>query len=398
MADNFNLRSFLVENKLTKNAQILKEESDYGYESTMNAVDDMFEPGTPEHERLLDAVEDAFHKGDIDYSEYSHSPSAPSQQVGAIAREIGLLEEKKEGDLDEASFSDSYDTPASKAVDRQLTSIVNIFKKSGQEEREELDAAIAAAEQETGTQVTPAERNTLHRHLRWIRTYSMEMEREGVENEKPVLEASYKAPSNSKEAQHLRKGDITGSGDEVVSVSAGAKTPAGKVEVTLKTKSGNTKTSLWGKTTKIGLKKVEESKLTAREQSLVEMVQNALGMTPQAVAEEAPIAEEIPMAEDEMVQEKSLPKYKNIDELMSNIEHGTNEAAHKYKMERMKEVAEALEAKVTSLEEGENAEHIDQKAVKQMRKDIQALRKAEEKLRKEFEKKFASKKQTKEEN
>jgi endonuclease/exonuclease/phosphatase family metal-dependent hydrolase len=81
---------------------------------------------------------------------------------------------------------------------------------------------------------------------------------------------------------------------------------------------------------------------------------------------------------------------------MSNIEHGTNEAAHKYKMERMKEVAEALEAKVTSLEEGENAEHIDQKAVKQMRKDIQALRKAEEKLRKEFEKKFASKKETKE--
>jgi ribosomal protein L16 Arg81 hydroxylase len=81
---------------------------------------------------------------------------------------------------------------------------------------------------------------------------------------------------------------------------------------------------------------------------------------------------------------------------MSKIEHGTNEAAHKYKMERMKEVAEALEAKVSSLEEGENAEHIDQKAVKQMRKDILALRKGEEKLRKEFEKKFAAKKEKKE--
>jgi DNA segregation ATPase FtsK/SpoIIIE, S-DNA-T family len=270
MADNFNLRSFLSENRLTKNAKLISEEQN----------------------------------------------------------------------LDEASFSDSYDTPASKAVNRQITSIVNIFKKSGQEEREELDAAIAAAEQETGTQVTPAERNTLHRHLRWIRTYSMEMEREGVENEEPVMEAE----------------------EEVVA----------------------------------------EVELTAKEQALVEMVQNALGMAPQAVAEEAPIAEEIPMAEeapiaeDEMVQEKSLPKYKNIDELMSNIEHGTNEAAHKYKMERMKEVAEALEAKVTSLEEGENAEHIDQKAVKQMRKDILALRKAEEKLRKEFEKKFASKKEAKE--
>jgi hypothetical protein len=327
MADNFNLRSFLVENKLTKNAKLVNEAQD----------------------------------------------------------------------IEEGSYSDSYNSPASKQVYRQLTSIVNIFKKSAQEEAQELDAAIAAAEQETGTEVTPVERGVLHKQLRWIRTYDMQMERESVENEEPVMEASYKAPSNSKEAQHLRKGDITGSGDEVVSVSAGAKTPAGKVEVTLKTKSGDTKTSLWGKTTKIGLKKVEESKLTAKEQALVEMVQNALGMTPQAVAEEAPIAEEVPMAEDEMVQEKSLPKYKNIDELMSNIEHGTNEAAHKYKMERMKEVAEALEAKVTSLEEGENAEHIDQKAVKQMRKDIQALRKAEEKLRKEFEKKFASKKQTKEE-
>jgi hypothetical protein len=249
MADNFNLRSFLSENKLTKNAQILKEESDYGYDRTMNAVDDMFEPGTPEHQRLLDAVEDAFHKGDIDYSEYSHSPSAPSQQVAMIAKEIGLAEAKKEDSMEEA-----------------------------------------------------------------------------VE-----------------EAQ------------------------------------------------------IEESTLTAKEQALVEMVQAALGMAPQAVAEEAPIAEEIPMAEDEMVQENPLPKYKTIDELMSNIEHGTNEAAHKYKMNRMKEVAEALEAKVSSLEEGENAEHIDQKAVKQMRKDILALRKAEEKLRKEFEKKFASKKEAKEE-
>ena len=135
---------------------------------------------------------------------------------------------------------------------------------------------------------------------------------------------------------------------------------------------------------------MKETNLTAKERRLVEMVQDALGMAPQAVAEEAP------MAEDEMVQENPLPKYKNIDELMSNIEYGTNEAAHKYKMERMKEVAEALEAKVSSLEEGENAEHIDQKAVKQMRKDILALRKGEEKLRKEFEKKFAAKKEKKE--
>jgi len=94
---------------------------------------------------------------------------------------------------------------------------------------------------------------------------------------------------------------------------------------------------------------------------------------------------------DEMVQDKPLPKYESIEELMKEIEHGTNEAAHKYKMDEMKRVYEALEAKVGALEEGEHAEHIDQKAVKQMRKDIAALRKAEEKLRKEFDKKFAGK-------
>jgi hypothetical protein len=130
---------------------------------------------------------------------------------------------------------------------------------------------------------------------------------------------------------------------------------------------------------------LEESRLTAKERRLVEMVQDALGIAPQAVAEE------VPMAEEEMVQEKPLPKYNSIEELMKEIEHGTNEAAHKYKMDEMKRVYEALEAKVGSLEEGEHAEHIDQKAVKQMRKDIAALRKAEEKLRKEFDKKFSGK-------
>jgi hypothetical protein len=157
-----------------------------------------------------------------------------------------------------------------------------------------------------------------------------------------------------------------------------------------------------------GTEQVAESTLSAKEQALVEMVQAALSdgygddnvikhLSPEEREEKLATAPKYTEAADEeMVQENPLPKYKNIDELMSNIEHGTNEAAHKYKMDRMKEVAEALEAKVSSLEEGENAEHIDQKVVKQMRKDILALRKAEEKLRKEFEKKFASKKEAKE--
>jgi hypothetical protein len=71
---------------------------------------------------------------------------------------------------------------------------------------------------------------------------------------KALKEASYKVSPNSKEAKNLKKGDIITSGEEVISVSAGAKTEAGKVEVTL-SKGGKTRTAVWGKSTKIGVKK-----------------------------------------------------------------------------------------------------------------------------------------------
>jgi hypothetical protein len=46
-----------------------------------------------------------------------------------------------------------------------------------------------------------------------------------------LKEDSYKVSKNSKQAQQLKKGDIITSGDEVISVSSGVKTPSGKVEV-----------------------------------------------------------------------------------------------------------------------------------------------------------------------
>ena len=76
---------------------------------------------------------------------------------------------------------------------------------------------------------------------------------------KKLKESSYKAPSNSKEAQYLKKGDVIGSGETVVSVSSGAYTPSGKVDVTLE-KGGKTRTAVWGKSTKIGVKKPEDIK------------------------------------------------------------------------------------------------------------------------------------------
>jgi hypothetical protein len=225
---------------------------------------------------------------------------------------------------------------------------------------------------------------------------------------------SYKVSKNSKEAQHLKKGDIIGSGEEVVSVSAGAKTPKGKVEVTLKTKDGKTKTSTWGKYTKIGVKEketetIKENKMTQRDKYLTRLVENALGMQPSDDDETefnpADAADEFDYRRDqyrgnqmeegdEMVEEKPLPKYENIEKLMQEIDKSTDEEAHKFKMQEMKRVADMLEKKCTGLEEGDDADHIDQKKLKQMKKDIMALRKGIEKMEKLGEKKF-TKKETK---
>ena len=249
MADNFNLRSFLTENNLTKNAQLLKEEA-----------------------------------------------------------------------TNEAQFSDSYDTPAAKAVNAKAGQIVGSIRGYSTA-LQTIQDAIKQVEQEVGSEATRSEKSTLERHLMHMFRSEMEMERESVDNKKPVM----------------------------------------------------------------------ESNLTAKERRLVEMVQDALGMAPQAVAEE------VPMSEEEMVDEQPLPKYENIEKLMQEIEAGTNEAAHSYKMKRMKEIAEMLEAKVGTLEEGEGADFVDAKKVKQMKKDIMTLRKQAEKLEKEYDKKFAKKEEKKEE-
>ena len=130
-------------------------------------------------------------------------------------------------------------------------------------------------------------------------------------------------------------------------------------------------------------KGIYEDEQSARDRRIVEMVQRALGI-------ESPVAE-VEISEDEMVQENPLPKYESIDELMKEIEHGTNKTMYEYKMNRMIEIAEMLETKVGSLEEGEHAAHINPKDIKQLKKDAMTLRKQAEKLEKEYDKKFAVK-------
>ena len=136
--------------------------------------------------------------------------------------------------------------------------------------------------------------------------------------------------------------------------------------------------------------------LTAKERKLVKLVENALGISKEEMTPGEYQDKGMPFKE-EIVDEQPLPKYENIEKLMQEIEHGTNEAAYKHKMAKMKEVAEMLEAKVGSLEEGEGADFVDAKKVKQMKKDIMTLRKQAEKLEKEYDKKFSKKEEKKEE-
>jgi hypothetical protein len=141
-----------------------------------------------------------------------------------------------------------------------------------------------------------------------------------------------------------------------------------------------------------------ENKLTDKEKQLVEMVNAALGVTPtneEETYEAAPgsmnaYPENMEEAED-IVQENPLPEYNTVDELMKDIEEGTNKTALEYRMKRTKELYEALEEQLKSLEEGEHSKHIDKKHTKKMRSDSAQLRKYEAKLIKEYERKYEKK-------
>jgi hypothetical protein len=391
MADNFNLRQFLTENKLTKNTQLLNEEV------SLN--------GKPVDVRSIEI-------DGIDMNDY---PDFVDAYIIAADYEDGT----PLSDDEVQQFQDqNYDLVGELIHDRQLYlegEGVNEAKgysftftyNDAEYVQQVLDNAGVDAVAKPGT----FDDEVIVRAFdgMGLRRAKQALEADHFDISENVNEASYKVSKNSKEAQHLKKGDIVGSGDEVVSVSAGTKTPSGKVEVTLKTKSGSTKVSTWGKTTKVGVKAketVKENTMTKRDQYLTRLVENALGITPHeenpdhefgtnaVTGEPLPNPNDAMVVEDEMVEEKPLPKYENIEKLMQEIDKNTDEAAHKYKMEEMKRVADGLEKKSTALEEGDDSDHIDQKKLKQMKKDIMTLRKGIEKMEKLGEKKF-TKKETK---
>ena len=381
MADNFNLRSFLTENKLTKNAQLLKEEeSQHSYEDEIyNKISEQWDiaglHGAPTTVHCNygrnDWKTEKFANGDdaiwflVDQSNEGDAVSfeqarelaqwwdesemeEPLPELGVLIGETGefYITQKTEENLDEAQFSDSYDTPAAKKVHGQLRDIVDIFQKSRNEEEQEVEAAITAAEQETGSQVTPTEKSVLLQQARWIRMHDTEMEREGTENKKPIM---------------------------------------------------------------------KETKLTAKERRLVEMVQKAMkentdistytyepgednnerdpghGIEQAQQSIEAGIDPQGVDEGGEMPDETVIPEYNSIDELMKSIDHGTNKVAEEHKIQEMKKIADALRTKAKKMEESEHAAHINPKDLMQLTKDAAALDKAAAKYQAAYEKQFNKK-------
>lgn len=144
-----------------------------------------------------------------------------------------------------------------------------------------------------------------------------------------------------------------------------------------------------------------ENTFTEKEKQLVEMVNAAMGVVPTNEDEMAPgsmnmypenMDDSCSMEEGEdIVKENPLPEYNTVEELMKDIEEGTGKTAMEYRMKRTKELYEALEEQLKSLEEGEHSKHIDKKHTKKMRSDSAQLRKYEAKLIKEYERKYEKK-------
>lgn len=89
----------------------------------------------------------------------------------------------------------------------------------------------------TKQQLREAIRRVIKQELNEAKTYPKEGEKGGVK------------------VSNLKKGDIlVATGGEIISVSAGAKTPTGKMDVTVKYKNGEQKTKQWDKNTVVRVK------------------------------------------------------------------------------------------------------------------------------------------------
>ena len=401
MADNFNLRAFLTENKLTKNAQLLKEEVSFnGKPVDISSIEiDGIDP--EDYPDFADAY--------ITYAEYEDGTPLTDEELHDFEAENYALVSELIHDnqlyLQEEAPSAGMTAKEKSALVKKAKHGGDIGHKGAGFEKIEKAAEKKYGSKEAGEKVAAA--------AMWKNA----AKHEGAEGEKETIDENIDViaqlidmfPFLTNSTAQMLLGAFGAAGlTSISAIIAKVQEMALKGTFGEKAKAFATNLQQSGRNAFNVTQQREavQETLTAKERRLVEMVEKALEIKKESyhdsddlednVSNDAAYEKAFDTMDESEISSEPLPTYENIEKLMQEIEHGTNKASHEYKMNRMKEVAEMLENKVTSLEEGEHAEHIDQKAVKQMRKDIATLRKAEEKLRKEFDKKFAEKKEKKE--
>ena len=329
MADNFNLRAFLAENKLTKNAQLLNER-----DTSRPGTDFDFIQG-PEGDPLVSKVLGYLEQNYEEGVDFEYDPNMQRLAIyGDLAEDgelVDLIDDvvtqpEYEDNLEEADWRNNPYTPHNfDGVARQAQQ-----SKELQATANRMFPEFGGELKDLGAPLTPEQRNAV-----W---------------------ATWSKEKTQKESMNSKKQDM------------------------------------------------KETKLTAKELRLVEMVNSAMreeeeGNTfyrrggddeiPNPPAE-LHIPKEL-TSEDEMADETVIPEYNTIDELMNSIDHGTNKVAEEHKMQEMKKIAEALRMKAKKMEESEHAAHISPKDLKQLAIDAAKLEKAAEKLKLAFDKKFNKK-------
>ncbi len=63
---------------------------DMACSAVMDTIETDFDPRTPEYDLMVNAVQEAFNKGEIDTMDFSHDDSAPYRVMREIADELGL--------------------------------------------------------------------------------------------------------------------------------------------------------------------------------------------------------------------------------------------------------------------------------------------------------------------
>lgn len=101
-------------------------------------------------------------------------------------------------------------------------------------------------------------------------------------------------------------------------------------------------------------------------------------------------------AEDDTVQNE-VSKFLNMesaDDIVSEIEKDINKTTMEAKLQKIKEVIQAIDEKANSLEEDANVkEYVNPSKIREMRRTTKKLRSMQDKLTKEYNKKFSDKKE-----